>query len=141
MMADTSYGFTTRLRGVTFEKALEATTEALKSQGFGVLTEIDVKETMKKKLNVDFRKYKILGACNPPLAHKALSADLYIGLLLPCNVTVFEEDDGAINVSVIKPEEMFKVVQTPGVEGIAAEVTTRVRAVITQVQELAGRPA
>jgi len=140
-MVDTSYGFTTRLKGVTFEKALELTTEALKSQGFGVLTEIDVTETMKKKLDVDFRKYRILGACNPPLAHKALTADIYIGLLLPCNVTVFEEDDGAINVSIVKPEEMFKVVTKPGLESVAAEVTARVRAVIDRVQELAGRSA
>jgi uncharacterized protein (DUF302 family) len=140
-MTETSYGYTARLSGISFEDALAGTTEALKSQGFGVLTEIDVKETMKKKLNVDFRKYRILGACNPPLAHKALSADLYIGLLLPCNVTVFEEDDGVINVSIVKPEEMFKVVNVPGLEAVVDEVGARVRAVIGKVRELGGAPA
>ena len=125
MATTASYGLTRTLNDTSFEDALQQVTAALKEEGFGVLTEIDVKATMKKKLDVDFRKYVILGACNPPLAHKALTAEPLIGLLLPCNVTVFEEDDGTINVSAIKPSEMFKVVDNPGVAPIAREVDER----------------
>jgi len=128
-----SYGFTRTLSGVTYEQAVERVTAALKTEGFGVLTEIDVKATLKKKLDVDFRKYVILGACNPPLAHKALTGEPLIGLLLPCNVTVFEEDDGTINVSAIKPSEMFKVVDNPAVQPIAAEVDAKIQAVMERL--------
>ena len=96
------------------------TREALAAQGFGVLTEIDVKATMKAKLDVDFRRYVILGACNPHLAHKALSADLGIGLLLPCNVCVWEDEGGSV-VSVIRPDAMFSVVKTPGLQPVVEE--------------------
>lgn len=122
MTTTASYGYTRTLKDVSFDQALERTTAALKKEGFGVLTEIDVKETLKKKLDVDFRNYKILGACNPSLAHQALTGEPLIGLLLPCNVTVFEEDDGSINVSFIKPSEMFKVVDNPAVAPIAKQV-------------------
>jgi len=122
MTTTASYGYTRTLKDVSFDQALERTTAALKKEGFGVLTEIDVKETLKKKLDVDFRNYKILGACNPSLAHQALKGEPLIGLLLPCNVTVFEEDDGSINVSFIKPSEMFKVVDNPAVAPIAKQV-------------------
>jgi uncharacterized protein (DUF302 family) len=125
MTTTASYGHTRTLKDVSYEEALDRVTAALKEQGFGVLTEIDVKATLKKKLDVDFRKYKILGACNPPLAHRALSGEPLIGLLLPCNVTVFEEDDGTINVSFIKPSEMFRVVDNPDVEPIAKEVDAK----------------
>ena len=125
MTTTASYGYTKTLRDVSFEAALERVTAALKEEGFGVLTEIDVKATLKKKLDVDFRNYKILGACNPPLAHKALSGEPLVGLLLPCNVTVFEEDDGTINVSFIKPSEMFKIVDNPQVAPIAKEVDAK----------------
>ena len=121
-MTTAQYGYTRKLTGVSYEEALQQVTEALQKEGFGVLTEIDVKATLKKKLDVDFRKYKILGACNPPLAHRALIAEPLIGLLLPCNVTVFEEDDGTINVSFIKPSEMFKIVDNPNVAPIAQQV-------------------
>jgi len=121
-MTNASYGYTRTLKDVTFERALERVTAALKTEGFGVLTEIDVKQTLKKKLDVDFRNYKILGACNPPLAHQALLQEPLIGLLLPCNVTVFEEDDGTVNVSFVKPAEMFKVVDNPAMEGLARQV-------------------
>jgi uncharacterized protein (DUF302 family) len=87
----------------SYERALEQVPEALKSEGFGILTEIDVKETLKKKLGVDFRRYKILGACNPPLAHEALQARLEIGAMLPCNVVVYEGDDGRAVVHAIDP--------------------------------------
>ena len=126
-MTDASYGITKNLGPGSFDDALSKVTEALKGEGFGVLTEIDVKATLKKKLDVDFRNYKILGACNPPLAHRALSGELMLGLLLPCNVVVFEEDDGSITVSAIKPSEMFKVVDNPEIAPIADEVDTKLR--------------
>jgi uncharacterized protein (DUF302 family) len=122
MTTTASYGYTRALKDVSFDAAIERVTEALKQEGFGVLTEIDVRATLKKKLDVDFRNYRILGACNPRLAHQALTGEPLVGLLLPCNVTVFEEDDGTINVSFIKPTEMFKIVDNPGVEPIARQV-------------------
>ena len=103
-----------------YEKALELVTEALKTEGFGVLTEIDVKATLKKKINVDFRPYKILGACNPPLAYRALTAAPSVGLLLPCNVTVSQEEDHIL-ISIIDPIAMLDVVQHPDLAEIASE--------------------
>jgi uncharacterized protein (DUF302 family) len=88
---------------MAYDQALTAVTDALRGEGFGVLTEIDVKDTLKKKLGVDFRRYKILGACNPPLAHRALSTTLDIGVMLPCNVVVWEEDHGTATVVAIDP--------------------------------------
>jgi uncharacterized protein (DUF302 family) len=108
-----------------YETALTKTTEALKVEGFGVLTEIDVKATLKKKIDVDFRPYKILGACNPPLAHRALSADPEVGLLLPCNVTVSEEEDGRILVNIINPYMMLGVVDVPALTEVAKEAADR----------------
>jgi len=137
-MADTGYGYTTKISGLSFDDVVEKTTEALKTQGFGVITEIDVKATMKKKLDIDYRNYKILGACNPKFAHQALGEDLFIGLLLPCNVAVFDDDEGSVTVSLVKPEEMFKVVDKPELAPIAAGVGERLRAVLGQLQELRG---
>lgn len=105
-----------------FDSAVARVTDALKQEGFGVLTEIDVRETMKKKLNADFRPYKILGACNPPLAHRALSALPEVGLLLPCNVTVAANDAGGTDIAIIDPLEMFRVLDDASVEPIAQEV-------------------
>ncbi|RMH38180.1 MAG: DUF302 domain-containing protein [Deltaproteobacteria bacterium] len=87
----------------TYEEALARVPEALAAEGFGILTEIDVRETLKKKLDVDFRRYKILGACNPPLAHRALNTDLDVGVLLPCNVVVYENDAGKASISAMDP--------------------------------------
>lgn len=126
-MTDATYGISKNIGKIDFGMALENVTAALKTEGFGVLTEIDVKATMKKKLDVDFRNYRILGACNPPLAHKALSSELMIGLLLPCNVIVFEEDDGTTTVSAVDPKEMFKVVDRPGMEELAGQVEAKLR--------------
>lgn len=129
-MVDASYGYTKVLEGLGFDAADEKLRAALMKEGFGVLTEIDVKATMKKKLDVDFRPYRIYGACNPPLAYKALSHELLIGLLLPCNVVLFEDDDGHTVVSLVKPAEMFKVVENPALQAVAEDVDARIRRVL-----------
>jgi len=112
-----------------FDTAIQRVTEELKVEGFGVLTEIDVKATLKKKIDVDFRPYKILGACNPLLAHKALTADAQLGMLLPCNVVVSQEDEGVIQVSIIDPISMMSVVSNPDIELIAQEARARLERV------------
>ncbi len=117
-----------------FDSALARVTEALKAEGFGVLTEIDVKETMKKKLNVDFRPYKILGACNPPLAHRALTAAPEVGLLLPCNVTVSQVGDGVVEVGLVDPLAMLGVVRNPALEPVAQEARARLERVAASLK-------
>lgn len=129
-MSDASYAMTRHLPETSYDAALERTTALLKEQGFGVLTEIDVKATLKKKIDVDFRRYIILGACNPNLAHQALSADPAIGLLLPCNVTVSEEGEHGSVVSIISPRAMFSVVERDDLEPVVAEAERRLRAVV-----------
>ena len=129
----TSYGITKNLGEVSFDAALERVTEALKTEGFGVLTDIDVKQTLKKKLDVDFRNYRILGACNPPLAHEALRKDLSFGLLLPCNVIIYEQDDGTSEVSIINPAEMFKLVDQPDLANLATQVDEKLHRVADQL--------
>ncbi|MCL4504966.1 MAG: DUF302 domain-containing protein [Chloroflexi bacterium] len=108
-----------------YEVALELVKTALKAEGFGVLTEIDVKETLKKKLGVDFQRYIILGACNPPLAHRALSADLDVGLLLPCNVVVYETGANSSMVSLVDPLVMAGMFKDATFEAIAIEAQER----------------
>jgi uncharacterized protein (DUF302 family) len=113
-----------------YEQAVEQTTAALKAEGFGVLTRIDIQATLKEKLNVDFRRYVILGACNPALAHRALSANLDVGLLLPCNVTVYEEGDGSV-VTAVDPLEMLgSLTADPVAHAVAVEAGTKLRRVI-----------
>jgi len=115
---------------LSYEDAINKVTEELKKEGFGILTEIDVKETLKKKLDVDFRKYKILGACNPPLAYKALSYEENIGVMLPCNVIVQETNDGSVRVSAINPMVAMQSVANENLNGVAEEVSGKLKKVI-----------
>ena len=108
-----------------FEEVLASAVEAFKKEGFGVLTEIDVRETLKKKLGVAFRKYRILGMCNPPFAYKALQAEDKIGTMLPCSVVVQESPDGRVEVAAIDPQASMQAVGNPALAGIAAEVRER----------------
>ena len=117
----------------SYEAALAAVPEALKYEGFGVLTEIDVRETLKKKLGVDFRRYKILGACNPPLAHHALQAELEIGLMLPCNVIVYEADNGGAVVAAIDPVQTAGAQANPVLRALAEEVRAKLRAALERL--------
>ena len=117
------------------DAALTRVTEALKAEGFGVLTEIDVKETLKKKIGVEFRPYRILGACNPSLAYRALSVEPEVGLLLPCNVTVAQGEDGGVDVSLVDPIMMLGVVANPALAPVAQEAQARLARVAAALQE------
>lgn len=117
-----------------YDQAVERTTEALKAEGFGVLTRIDVRATLKEKLDADFRRYVILGACNPPLAHRALTANLDVGLLLPCNVTVYEDGSGSV-VTAVNPVEMLGVLASdPAAREVAIDAEARLRRVIENLR-------
>lgn len=122
------YGFSIQLN-TPFGIAVDQVTEALKKEGFGVLTEIDVQATMKAKLNIDGLPYRILGACNPPLAHRAIEADPDIGLLLPCNVVVRQSADGNVIVSFMDPTAVLRLVDQPGIDELAQEVKQRLERV------------
>jgi len=116
-------GFKSTLK-MSYDEALVKVTDALKAEGFGVLTSIDVKDTMRKKLDVDFRKYSILGVCNPPLAHRALSTRIDVGLLLPCTVIVYEEGDGTV-VNILNPLAMTELIPEPELQAVMGEAGAR----------------
>ncbi len=128
-------GITVRL-ATDYQTALTRVVEALKTEGFGVLTEIDVKDTLKKKLDVDFRPYKILGACNPPLAHRALTAAPQVGLLLPCNVTVAQAEDGLVEVSLVDPLSMLMLIEDEELKSVAQEARDRLERVANLIKDL-----
>lgn len=125
-----SYGYAKELPDLDFEKALERATACLAEQGFGILTQIDVQATLKKKLDVEHKRYIILGACNPGLAHKGLQAEPFLGLLLPCNVVVTEREGGGSVVVIAKPKEMFRIVENPSLAAIVEEADRRLRQVL-----------
>ena len=125
-----SYYFNKVLVGKSFDDAIELVTAELKNEGFGILTEIDVQETLKKKIDVDFKKYKILGACNPHFAHKALTSEDKIGVLLPCNVIVEEHENGEVEVSVVDPVASMGAVENEALGSLALEVQQKLLKVI-----------
>lgn len=127
-----SYYFT-KIVDQNFDKAIENVTEELKKEGFGILTEIDVKETFKKKLDVDFRKYRILGACNPQMAYKAINAEGKIGTMLPCNVIVQELENGKVEVSAVDPVASMSAVQNKSLGEIAGQVRDNLKKVIERL--------
>jgi uncharacterized protein (DUF302 family) len=127
------YGFNTKFKG-SFDEAVTKVTEELSKEGFGVLTEIDVKATLKKKLDIDKLPYKILGACNPVLANKALTAEPDIGLLLPCNVVVREEDDGSITVGFMDPQAVLQLVDRDDIGELAGQVRDKLQRVKAGVE-------
>lgn len=125
------YGFSKTI-DMPYEQAIEKVTAELKKEGFGVLTSIDVKETLKQKINVDFKKYTILGACNPPIAHRALQEEEDLGLLLPCNVIVYEKDE-KIKVSIFDPMVMTWIIENDNMKPIATEVQERLQRVLAAI--------
>jgi len=125
-----SYYFARTLTGTGFDEAIERTTEALKAEGFGVLSDIDIQAAMKEKLDVEFRKYRILGACNPPLALQALTAEDKIGTMLPCNVILQETDDGQVEVAAVDPAASMQAVDNPDLSEVAGTVRDKLQKVI-----------
>lgn len=134
-MSNLSLGITTILN-LDYDQAIEQTKAALKEQGFGVLTEIDVQATMRAKLDVDFQRYVILGACNPPLAYQALSTDISVGLMLPCNVVVYDNGDGSSTVSALNPMAAIGVVGNAGLDAMATAATAKLTAAIERLGAL-----
>ena len=132
-MEQKKYGLFART-SKTYDEALEATKNALKAEGFGVLTEIDVKNTLQEKLGVEFRRYNIIGACNPPLAHQALTHELDIGLLLPCNVVVYEEESGGCTVAALDPEQMMGFTGNAELKPVAAQARERLWRALTSLE-------
>ena len=135
-----SYAFATRV-SMSFDAAVQRVTEELSKEGFGVLTEIDVKATLKKKLDVEFRDYRILGACNPPFAHRALQVEPHIGLMLPCNVIVQDAGNGQCEVAAIDPIASMQAIDNEQLRDVAAEVRAKLSRVIERLGRESGGPA
>jgi uncharacterized protein (DUF302 family) len=133
-MDETRYGLRVDL-DVPYAEALDRTTAALRDEGFGVLTTIDMQQTLKQKLDRDFRKYVILGACNPPLADRALHAELEIGLLLPCNVIVYEREPGTSTVAAMAPLPTIGMIGNPALESVAREADAKLRRTLDRVEQ------
>ncbi len=131
-MEQTNYGFS-KVVNCGYNEAIEKVTDELKTEGFGVLTEIDVKETLKKKLNVDFKPYKILGACNPPFAYKSLQAEEQIGLMLPCNVIIYVNDNGETVVAAIDPSASMQAIDNQDLVEIADKIKNKLKSVIERM--------
>ncbi len=131
-MRENEFGMYRALPGVSYDDAVQRVEAALQDEGFGILTRIDVRETLKKKIDVDFHPYVILGACNPPLAHRALSAEDTIGLMLPCNVVVAESAEGA-EVSIARPTVMMQIADAEGLESVAEEAQERLERALANV--------
>lgn len=129
-----SYTIDKRVSG-EFDEVIDRTISALSEEEFGVLCDVDVQQAFEKKLDEDFRKYRILGACNPPLARKALEEELQLGTLLPCNVVVYETDDGEVGVSAVDPEVLLSVVDNPELDRIAKDVRKRFERVLDELPE------
>jgi uncharacterized protein (DUF302 family) len=127
-----SYNISKKIQG-TFDEAIKNVTEELKKEGFGIISEIDLKDKFKEKLNVDFRNYKILGACNPSLAYKAIQQEDKIGTMLPCNILVQEHETGEVEISAINPLESMGAVDNPNLQSLAAEVSEKLKSVIARL--------
>ncbi|NQV53287.1 MAG: DUF302 domain-containing protein [Flavobacteriales bacterium] len=128
-----SYYFNTTLSKVSFESAITSVTEALKAEGFGILTEIDMQQTLKNKLGVEMGRYQILGACNPQFAHKAVSEENKIGVFLPCSVVVRETETGEVEIAIVDPIASMQAVENPALEPIAGEVQEKLKRVIASL--------
>jgi uncharacterized protein (DUF302 family) len=133
VVKESKYGLGVVVKG-EFDAVVARTTDALKAEGFGVLTTIDVTQTLKQKLNVDFRRYVILGACNPPIAYRSLQAELEIGLLLPCNVIVYDRGDGTLGVSAMAPVPTIGIVGNPALADMATEADARLRRALAAIE-------
>jgi uncharacterized protein (DUF302 family) len=126
-------GISAEFSDLEFDRIEQETRQILKEHGFGILTEINVKATMKEKLNLDYRPYKILGACNPPNANKALTAEPEIGLLLPCNVIIYEKENGMIRVSITNPRALFTLIDRDDVEPLAIEIENLLKSALNKI--------
>lgn len=123
-----------KVLSLPFDQAVQKVSEALKEVGFGIITEISIHETLKKKIDVDFRKYKILGACNPNFSYQALQADDKVGLLLPCNVVIQEIAEDVVEISTMKPTEMLKIIDNPEVKQVANKVKAKLEQMINSLE-------
>jgi uncharacterized protein (DUF302 family) len=132
-MTEDNYALVRELPDLDYDTAVARVTELLAGEGFGVLTEIDVKTTLKKKIDVDFKRYVILGACNPPMAHQALAMETDIGVLLPCNVCVSERDGGGTRVAAMNPAAAFTLIDNPEISAVADEVRARLQRVVDSI--------